>query len=232
MHREDRLYLQLIIGIGIGVILGLVAFILVTGCRIESICEMVGIAEGSPEVRLSTHENRLVPQSSEANLEAIVVEWVPKAQAAMTAQVDKSFGLDGGVLVTGHQLSTVPDSITMRVDTETLDYLIMLNEESVDRSGHNWGMRDWMIVTGGYNLLTAATFDAKKFTEAGYDIQVFFRGDEFRTAIVGYDSAEAATLDLVKIRAELRSSAKLSQTHTWCGEMLEYTQFVECITQE
>ena len=140
-----------------------------------------------------------------------MVEWMPSAQKAMADQVSNSFMLDNGALATGHQLSAVPDSMVMQVDAETLDYLIMRNADSIDKQQLNWTTRDWMIVTGGYSLLSAAELDAENFTTAGYDIQVFFRGNEFRTAIVGYDSAEAATLDLVKIRTDLRASAQRDQ---------------------
>ena len=59
MHREDRLYLQLIIGIGIGIVLGLAAFSLVTSCSIGTLCSIVdAAAEGALETRLSVHEKR------------------------------------------------------------------------------------------------------------------------------------------------------------------------------
>ncbi len=233
MHSEDRLYLQMIIGTSIGIVLGIVAFAMVTSCTIGSLCSTVDAAETLPQVnrqtRQTTLENRLVPQVAPSDLDAIIVQWNPVVEGAIS---DQQQGLaiidDEGLLPTGHQLSSVPGSRIMSVETDLLDHLIDQNATKADMQHLNWDARDWMIVTGGYNLLAAAELDAELFKNAGYDIQIFFRGDEFRTAIVGYNSADAAAIDLVNIREKLRTSAQLGQFDSWCTESVEREEFVEC----
>ncbi len=233
MHSEDRLYLQMIIGTSIGIVLGIVAFALVTTCSVGSLCKTVDAAGALPQVNRNTRqlslENRLVPQSAESDLEAIIVSWAPVVETAINTQQSKQNIInDQGILPTGHILSSVPGSKEMRIGSDLLDHLIARNSEHPDMQHINWDARDWMIVTGKYNLLAAAELDAELFAEAGYDIQVFFRGDEFRTAIVGYDSADAAAIDLIQIRNDLRTSAQLGQLEPWCGNNVEHEEFVVC----
>ena len=200
MHREDRLYFQLMIGIVLGIILGIGAFFQFTNCTVGSLCKAADAANILPPPSRDSHTKRIMSQIAQSDQPPIVVEWTPYIQAAVEQQPNHDFILDG-VLPTGHALSSVPDSFSMAVDAGTLDYLIGSNA-TFEEVPLNWGARDWMIVTGSYNLLTVAD------PEVGHDMQLFFQGDEFRTVIVGYDSAEAANIDLVKIRTDLRTSAQ------------------------
>lgn len=236
MYIEDRLYLQMIIGTSIGIVLGILAFALVTTCTIGSLCKSVDAAESLPQIvrepRNGPSEYRLVPQAGRSDLEAIVVEWSPQVQSAIDHQVSSSFVLVNDALPTGHKLTDIPESLLLSLDDKTIEHLIELNANRKDFDSLDWSARDWMILTGGYNLLAAAETDAEIFRNAGYDIQIFFRNDAFRTAIVGYDSAEAATLDLVNIRADLRTSAQLGQLDSWCVDSVDRGQFTECARDE
>lgn len=213
MYQEDKLYLQIIIGGILGVGFGIVAFFLVTNCMLGSVCKTVAAAETSDHLVRESREGRLVPQHPQSDLIPIVVEWAPQMQAAMEYQVSRTFALDDGVLATGHKLSGVPDSFSMAIDSEILNYLTELDDAELDGQHFNWAVRDWMIVTGGYNLLSAVALGADE-----YDMHLSFHGNEFRTAIVGYDSAEAASIDLVKIRTDLRKSAQRAAA---CDNTLE-----------
>ena len=195
MTNEDRLYLQIVIGTLVGVLLGVVAFALVTTCTVGSLCTVVDAAE--PQLVYDRNPRSvinadIVPQSVESDLDAIIVIRAPQPEEAIDRHVSNQKVARGATLPAEMALSEIQPSINLRLDSETMDGLIDATRSNITMQQSDWDAHHWMIITGGYQTLNAAELDAAGFEDVDYELLVFFRKNEFRTAIVGSDSAEAA----------------------------------------
>ena len=234
MSREERLYFQVFSGALIGIALGVLAFVMVSTC---ALCSTASAAEPlavkTQISRSNINSSSRIPQKDSSDLHAIVVERLPLPVEATNRHVTDAAAIGRAVLPGDHSFGAIPDSMPMQVDGMMVNHLLDETAEITEENGesvpYEWSTRDWMIVTGSHQSFNGAELDADAFESAGYDIVVFFSKSEFRTAIVGYDSAEAASIDLVTIRATLRQSAQLAALNQFCPQIINHTEFHECL---
>jgi hypothetical protein len=84
-----------------------------------------------------------------------------------------------------------------------------------------------VVVAGGLSNSEDAWEYGQQFINAGYSVQVFYRNDDIRVAVIGFSSEADANEKLPKIQ-NLNSKAYLRELSEWCPNRELYSDHIVC----
>lgn len=77
----------------------------------------------------------------------------------------------------------------------------------------------WMIVAGGDKNLDGAKWEVQRAAKAGFDkVDIWFRGNSYRTVIGQYNSNKLALEDLFIVQERVNKGAYIVRNTTWCTD--------------
>ncbi len=227
MYYKDRVYIEMAIGTFVAIFLALAAFTFMTAGSIWSLRSPIEASQQA-EADQAAIDTNLVPQSVESDLEAITQQGPPLAQEAIGSHVDAQKAQRGAILPAEMALSEVQPSINLHLNSQTMGGLISSTRNNMTLQQSNWDAHQWMIITGGYQTLQAAELHPDRFQDADFELLLYFRKHEFRTAVIGKDSAETGSISFIELRNQLTELEELGEFGNLCGSSVRNESIAEC----
>ena len=125
----------------------------------------------------------------------------------------------------GETVSGLLDTTNLSLDQMTKDSENLISEEVINRGPASVITIDpnsslfWMIIAGGDKNLEGAQFEKQKAKKAGFEkVDIWLKGNSYRTVIGSYNSYQSAVEALFVVRERINKTAYLVRNTSWCQD--------------
>lgn len=125
----------------------------------------------------------------------------------------------------GETVSGLLDTTSLSLDQLTKDSENFVSEEKINRGPASVITIDpdsplfWMIIAGGDKNLEGAQYETQKAKKAGFEkVDIWLKGNSFRTVIGSYNSYQLAVEALFVVKERINNTAYIVRNTSWCQD--------------
>jgi hypothetical protein len=184
-------------------------------------------SEADTQSRTIQLERDQLKANQDANLQKILLEYVPKLVGAN--ENDRKAAVAVLFVLYPNDAKSYIDRATASLgSTEQATFQPTIKQ--ADALAAKTG--SWAIVVGSDTSLDAAKFEVTRAEKQGYTPAVVYkRGQWFVTTLGNYPSQDIANSEAIAVRVKIRSSAFTVNLNSWCPNPAAKDGYSECSSQ-